>query len=322
MATAAKPKKSGVKEQTFAWEGKNKDSKAVRGEMRAASLSVVQTTCGARAFSSAKSANRGFRGGSKVYRKDICLFTRQLATMMKSGAAVAGLRRIVGRGPPARRWASSSPRHQSRRRTGGSLSQAFRKYPLYFGALYCNLVAAGEQASILDSLLDRRSHLPRKDPCHQARSNRHCSTRSRSWLIAFVITAIIAIFVIPAFRGVQELRRRPPCAHADRDRHFGFSSSRIGGPSLSAIGGIYAFIGAYRRSGPCSRLRPRYSLRLPLFGDIIPSVIARWTHHPGDHVQRRRSLVESLRNRSAGLRALSLRVLAAPSERGVPARQP
>jgi len=155
MATAGAKRTSDTKESTFVWEGKNKEGKAVRGEMRAASVNVVQSTLRRQGVTNTKIKKQTFRGGGKVTEKDITLFTRQLATMMKSGVPLLQSFDIVGRGHSNPAVGKLLLDIKSDVETGSSLSQAFRKFPLYFDQLFCNLVGAGEQAGILDSLLDR-----------------------------------------------------------------------------------------------------------------------------------------------------------------------
>ena len=154
MATA-RPRASAVKESTFQWEGRNKDGKAVRGEMKAATESVVQTTLRRQGITNTKVKKLRFKTGGKITDKDITLFTRQLATMMKSGVPLLQSFDIVGRGHANPAVGKLLLDIKADVETGSSLSQAFRKFPLYFDALFCNLVAAGEQAGILDTLLDR-----------------------------------------------------------------------------------------------------------------------------------------------------------------------
>src|SRR6202008_4037349 len=91
----------------------------------------------------------------KVRDKDITLFTRQLATMMKAGVPLLQSFDIVGKGASNPAVAKLLSEIKTDVETGSSLAAAFRKYPLYFDALFCNLVAAGEQAGILENLLDR-----------------------------------------------------------------------------------------------------------------------------------------------------------------------
>ena len=296
MATAAKPKKSGVKEQTFTWEGKNKDGKAVRGEMRAASLSVVQTTLRRQGILVGKVSKQSFRGGSKVTEKDICLFTRQLATMMKSGVPLLQAFDIVGRGHSNPAVGKLLLDIKADVETGSSLSQAFRKYPLYFDALYCNLVAAGEQAGILDSLLDRLATYKEKILAIKAKIKSALFYPITILVVAFVITAIIMIFVIPAFKEVfksfgADLPAPTLIVIAISDFFVAYWWAIFG----AIGGGIYAFIEAYKRSEAMQIAFDRYSLRLPLFGDIIrKSVIARWTRTLATMFSAGVPLVESL----------------------------
>ena len=98
MATAARSKASTVKESTFLWDGRNKDGKIVRGEMRAASESVVMAVLRRQGITNAKVKKMRFKSGGKVTDKDITLFTRQLATMMKSGVPLLQAFDIVGKG--------------------------------------------------------------------------------------------------------------------------------------------------------------------------------------------------------------------------------
>ena len=157
MATAANPAKQRheTKEFTFLWTGKNKAGKIVRGEQRAASEAVVNATLRRQGILVTKVSKQKFRGGRKVSEKDIALFTRQLATMMKSGVPLLQTFDIVGRGHDNPAVGKLLLDIKTDVETGSSLSQAFRKFPLHFDQLYCNLVAAGEQAGILEALLDR-----------------------------------------------------------------------------------------------------------------------------------------------------------------------
>ena len=95
------------------------------------------------------------RGGGRITQKDITLFTRQMATMMKSGVPLLQAFDIVGKGHSNPAVARLLLEVKTDVETGSSLKQAFEKHPLYFDALYCNLIGAGEAAGILDTLLDR-----------------------------------------------------------------------------------------------------------------------------------------------------------------------
>jgi len=193
---------SGVKEFTFLWEGKNKDGKIVRGEMRAATETVVQTTLRRQGIMNAKITRQRFKRGGKVSDKDITLFTRQLATMMKSGVPLLQSFDIVGRGHANPAVGKLLLDIKADVETGSSLSAAFRKYPLYFDPLFCNLVSAGEQAGILDSLLDRLATYKEKILAIKSKIKSALFYPIAVIVVAFIITAVIMIFVIPAFKDV------------------------------------------------------------------------------------------------------------------------
>ena len=157
MATATRsiPRRGESKESVFAWEGKDKSGKIIRGEMRAHTENVVQATLRRQGISVRKIKKRSFGSGGKIKDKDIALFTRQLATMMRAGVPLLQSFDIAikGTGNPALGRLLNDIRSDIE--TGTSLANALRKYPIYFDALYCNLVAAGEQSGALESLLDR-----------------------------------------------------------------------------------------------------------------------------------------------------------------------
>ena len=145
----------GAKEAVFAWEGKDRNGKNVRGEMRAAGDALVNASLRRQGILVTKIKKQTFKSGKKIKDKDVTLFTRQLATMMKAGVPLLQAFDIVGRGHANASVSKLLNDVRSDIETGSSLNQAFRKYPLYFDPLFCNLVAAGEQAGILDTLLDR-----------------------------------------------------------------------------------------------------------------------------------------------------------------------
>src|SRR6185369_3075954 len=153
MATAAAA--AGKKMVNFAWEGKDKTGKMVKGEMRAEGQAMVSAQLRRQGILVNKIKKSSGRSGGKVGEKDVALFTRQMATMMKAGVPLLQSFDIVGKGHSNPAVARLLMEIKTEVETGSSLAVAFRKYPLYFDNLFCNLVAAGEQAGILETLLDR-----------------------------------------------------------------------------------------------------------------------------------------------------------------------
>ncbi|MDP2825207.1 MAG: type II secretion system F family protein [Sulfuritalea sp.] len=280
MATAGKAeKKAGPKELNFSWEGKNKTGKVVRGELKAASEAVANAALRRQGINITKLKKQKVGSGGKVSDKDITLFSRQLATMVKSGVPLLQSFDIVGKGTNNPSLAKLLFDIKSDVETGSNLASAFRKYPQYFDALFCNLVEAGEQAGILDTLLDRLATYKEKIQAIKAKIKGALFYPVAILVVAFVITAVIMIFVVPAFKGV-----------------FASFGGELPAPTLVVIaisdyftanwhfifGGIYAVIygisQAFKRSRAVQIAADRYFLKVPVFGDLIKkSSIARWT---------------------------------------------
>ncbi|HSG23650.1 MAG TPA: type II secretion system F family protein [Azonexus sp.] len=296
MATAAKSKAPAVKEAAFLWEGKNKDGKLVRGEMRAASESVVQAKIRRQGITNTKVKKVRFKSGSKITEKDIALFTRQLATMMKSGVPLLQAFDIVGRGHSNPTVGKLLLDIKADVETGSSLSQAFRKFPLQFDALYCNLVSAGEQAGILDTLLDRLATYKEKIIAIKSKIKSAMFYPISILVVAFVITAVIMIFVIPAFKEVfksfgADLPAPTLIVMAISDFFVSYWWAIFG----IIGGGFYAFFESWKRSVKVQIVMDRLLLRVPVFGEIIrKSVIARWTRTLATMFAAGVPLVESL----------------------------
>lgn len=298
MATMTKPAKRGqeAKEYTFLWTGKNKAGKAVKGEQRATSEAVVNATLRRQGILVSKVSKQTFKRGGTVTEKDIALFTRQLATMMKSGVPLLQTFDIVGRGHDNPAVGKLLLDIKSDVETGSSLSQAFRKYPLHFDQLYCNLVAAGEQAGILETLLDRLATYKEKMLAIKSKIKAALFYPVAIIIVAFIITAVIMIFVIPAFKEVfksfgADLPAPTLIVIAISDFFIDYWWAIFGGIGAS----IFAFFYTLKRSETMQIVFDRLFLRLPIFGNIIrKSVIARWTRTLATMFSAGVPLVESL----------------------------
>ena len=264
--------------------------------MRGASESVIQTTLRRQGVTNAKVKKVRFKTGGTISEKDISLFTRQLATMMKSGVPLLQSFDIVGRGHSNPAVGKLLLDIKSDVETGSSLSQAFRKFPLHFDTLYCNLVAAGEQAGILDTLLDRLATYKEKILAIKGKIKSALFYPISVVVVAFIITAVIMIFVIPAFKGVfQSFGADLPAptlfviAISDFFVAYWWAIFGIIG------GGFYAFLESWKRSEKIQMAMDRLLLRLPIFGEIVrKSVIARWTRTLATMFAAGVPLVESL----------------------------
>ncbi|MDO9285216.1 MAG: type II secretion system F family protein [Aquabacterium sp.] len=277
MATAAAAR--GIKELVFEWEGKDKNGKIVRGEIRAGGEAQVSASLRRQGILLTKLKKRRTSGGSSVKQKDIALFTRQLATMMKAGVPLLQAFDIVGRGATNPRLTKLLGDIRADVETGTSLSAAFRKHPMHFDALYCNLVEAGEAGGILEQLLERLAIYQEKTLALKGKIKSALMYPIAVLTVAFIVVVVIMIKVIPAFKDV-----------------FSSFGADLPAPTLLVIamseffvsywpvifgvmaGGGYMFMQTWKRSVKMQMVMDRLLLRIPIFGNLInKSVIARWT---------------------------------------------
>jgi type IV pilus assembly protein PilC len=278
MATAAAAK-GGAKEITFSWEGKDKAGKTVRGDMRAAGENMVLASLRRQGITVSKVKKQKAGRGGSVSEKDVALFTRQMATMMKAGVPLLQAFDIVGKGATNPAVARLLNDIKLEVETGSSLAQAFRKYPLYFDALYCNLVGAGEAAGILESLLDRLAIYKEKTLAIKSKIKSALFYPVSIIVVAIVITAVIMIFVIPAFKSVfssfgADLPAPTLVVMAISD--WTVANWYILFPAMG--GAIYGFLEAWKRSLAVQIFMDRISLKAPIFGPLLrKAAVARWT---------------------------------------------
>jgi type IV pilus assembly protein PilC len=280
MATAAAAGKGAAsKEATYLWTGKDKAGKSVRGEIRASGESVVGATLRRQGIKVDSVKKQRIKTGGKASDKDITLFTRQLATMLKSGVPLLQAFDIVGKGHENPAVARLVGELKNDVETGASLKQAFEKHPLYFDALFCNLVGAGEQAGILESLLDRLATYKEKIMAIKSKIKSALFYPVSIIVVAFVITAVIMIFVIPAFKAVfanfgAELPAPTVIVMAISDVFVKYWYIIFGSVGF----GGYAFFYVWKRSVKMQIIMDRVMLRVPVFGQLVrKSAVARWT---------------------------------------------
>jgi type IV pilus assembly protein PilC len=276
MATA---KSKDNKEFVFEWEGKDRNGKQVRGEIRAGGENQVQSALRRQGVTPSKIKKRRMSTGSSIKPKDMAIFTRQLATMMKAGVPLLQAFDIVGRGNPNPRVTKLLNDIRTDVETGTSLSVAFRKFPLYFDNLYCNLVEAGESAGILDQLLDRLAVYMEKTEAIKSKIKSALMYPISVLIVAFVVVAVIMIFVIPAFKEVfsnfgGELPTPTLIVIAMSEFFVKYWYLIFGG----IFGGVYFFFQAWQRNEKMQNVMDRIMLKLPIFGTLVDkSCIARWT---------------------------------------------
>lgn len=280
MATSL-PSRGGVqiKESIYAWEGKDKSGKTVRGELRAGGEAIVNVTLRRQGVLVTKVKKKVYRSGKKISEKDIALFTRQLATMMKAGVPLLQSFEIVGKGHANPSMGKLIMDLRGDIETGTSLNNAFRKYPLYFDPLFCNLVGAGEQAGILEELLNRLAIYKEKTIAIKAKIKSALMYPVSILAIAFIVTAVIMIWVVPAFKSVFEsfgadLPTPTLVVMGISDFFVTWWYLIFGG----IFGSLYFFFQSWRRSVKMQQTMDRLLLKAPIFGPVVrKATIARWT---------------------------------------------
>ena len=247
--------------------------------MRAGGESVVAASLRRRGIMTTKIKKQRLSRGKKITGKDLALFSRQLSTMLKAGVPLMQSFDIVGKGHSNPSMARLMNDIRSDVETGTSLNQAFRKYPLYFDPLFCNLVAAGEQAGILETLLDRLATYQEKTIALKGKIKKAMFYPIMIILVAVLVTAVIMIFVIPSFKSV-----------------FTSFGADLPAPTLMVIamsdfmvaywyillaivfGTFYFLLQAWRRSPKVKAAVDRALLKLPVLGEMLQKAsIARWS---------------------------------------------
>jgi type IV pilus assembly protein PilC len=277
MATATAARD--VKEFIFEWEGRDKNGKVVRGQVRSGGQAAVSATLRRQGILVSKVKKKRLGGGKSIKQKDIAVFTRQLATMMKAGVPLLQAFDIVARGSANPRMTKLLTDIRNDVETGTALSAALRKHPLHFNALYCNLVEAGEAAGILEAILDRLAIYEEKTLALKSKIKSALMYPIAVLVVAFVVLAVIMIFVIPAFKDVfssfgADLPAPTLFVIAISEFFVSYWWAIFG----FLIGGTYFFFESWRRSERMQKVMDRLLLKIPVFGDLIyKSVLARWT---------------------------------------------
>ena len=280
MATASRAvRATGPKEDLCTWEGKDKTGKVVRGEIRATGDAMVQAMLRRQGIQVSKVKKHKMTRGGRISDKDIALFTRQLATMMKSGVPLLQAFDIAMKGSGNAALSRLLNDIRTDVETGLNLSQAFAKHPVHFDKLFCNLVAAGEQAGILDSLLDRIATYKEKILAIKSKIKSALFYPAAVVVVAGLVVSVMMLFVIPEFKSVfssfgADLPAPTMMVIAMSD-FFVQSWYLVFG---ALIGAIVFIAWSYKRSTAMQIALDRTLLRFPVIGPIIrKATVARWT---------------------------------------------
>lgn len=277
MAVAKKNNKD-IKEVVFVWEGKDRKGKVVKGDMKAVSDSVVRVALRSKGIKVTKIKKQRFSSSKPVKQTDVAVFTRQLATMMKSGVPLLQSFDIVANGHSNPSVSKLLTDIKNDVEQGSSLSQAFSKHPKYFDELYCNLVEAGEKAGILEMILDRLAVYQEKIQNIKSKIKSAMFYPIAVMGVASVVTAILMIFVVPSFKTVfesfgAELPGPTQVVMAISD----FFVANWYFMLFGLVGSLLGFKHALKTNIKVKHGFERALLKLPVMGTILhKSAVARW----------------------------------------------
>ena len=281
MATAAAAPRRDVKvkEQTFLWEGVDRNNKPMRGELRAVSETVATTNLRRQGIRVLKIKRQSYRGGRSINDKDMTFFTRQLATMLRAGVPLLQSFDIIARGHSNARFSRLMLDLKNQVETGSSLSQAFRSHPKHFSPLYCNLVQAGETAGMLDAILDRLASYQEKILAIKGKIKSAMFYPISVLVVAIVVVWVIMIFVIPAFKQVfASFGANLPWLTLQVIAISDFFVKYWWALLIMIVGAFVAIRTSIKRSETVRLLVHRVQLKVPVIGGILEkATIARWT---------------------------------------------
>jgi len=269
-----------LKQVPFTWEGTDRAGKKVKGKSVAVSESVVRTELRRQGVVPTRVRKQSvlFAKSGKVRPQDIALFSRQLATMMTAGIPLVQAFEIIGAGhdnPAVQKLVLAV---KSDVEGGTALADALAKHPLHFDDLYVSLVTAGEQAGALETLLDKIATYKEKTEAIKKKIKKALFYPAAVVAVAFIVTGILLIFVIPEFESLfQGFGADLPAFTRMVIDISNFVRSAGWALAFGIVAAVVAFLNAKKRYRGVQHFVDRAILRIPIIGPIMnKSAIARY----------------------------------------------
>ncbi|WP_456376961.1 type II secretion system F family protein [Thiolapillus sp.] len=280
MATKSARKPKAEKSYEYAWTGTDRRGKKIKGKIRAANDAIVRADLrkqGVTPIKVQKQITLSF-GKPKITSGDIAVFSRQLATMMKAGVPLVQALDIVGKGHDNASVQELILAIKADIEGGTSLTNALRKHPLYFDDLFCNLVEAGEQAGVLETLLDRIATYKEKTESMKKKIKKALVYPASVIVVGIVVTAILLLFVVPIFAELFESFGAELPAFTQLVLNLSYFIQDYWWAILLGIAAtVIVFSNLWKRSPKFRELLDRAMLKAPIFGSIMhKSALARF----------------------------------------------
>jgi len=304
MAVAVKtrplPTRKGSELQTFTWAGKDKRGTVMKGEQLAKNANLLKAELRRQGItpSTVKAKAKPLFGsaGKAITAKDIAIFSRQIATMMKSGVPLVQAFEIIAGGQNNPRLKNLLEDVKSTIESGSTLHEALSRHPVYFDELYRNLVKAGEGAGVLDTVLETIATYKENTEALKAKIKKALFYPISVIVVAILVSAILLMFVVPQFEAVfkgfgAELPAFTQLI-VDASR---FMLSYWWVVLLVLVGSVVGVVQAQKRSVNFARLIDRMTLKLPIIGSIMHnSAVARFARTLATTFKAGVPLVEAL----------------------------
>ncbi len=265
----------------FAYEGKDKQGRMVKGEVVSPSEAIAKAQLRKQGITPNKlKQKRKKAAGKKITAGEIAVFARQLTTMMRAGVPMIQAFEIVGRGHDNPNMQDLILAIKSDVEGGINLADALEKHPLQFDDLFVQLVRAGEQSGALESLLEKVATYKEKNEALKGKIKKAMFYPIAVVVIAMIVSAILLIFVVPQFKSVfASFGAELPTftlmviGLSEWMQQWWFLMA------LGISGIIYVFIEANKRSKKFHRLLDRIILKIPIVGPIlVQATIARFAN--------------------------------------------
>jgi type IV pilus assembly protein PilC len=270
-----------IEQIDFLWKGTDKSGKRTKGELSAKSDTIARTELrrlGIRVISIKKKPKPLFTSKSKITTKDIAIFSRQLATMLEAGVPLVQSFDIIGKGHENASMRDLLLGVKADIEGGDTLAEALGKRPLYFDDLFCNLVAAGEQAGVLETLLDKIATYKEKTESIKAKIKKALTYPIAVLVVAGIVTTILLMFVVPVFEELFQSFGADLPAFTQFVINLSAWMQKWWWLFFGSIGGIvYTFMFFKKRSRPFNQFLDKTLLNIPAIGTILhKSAIARF----------------------------------------------
>lgn len=276
-----KPVAKAAKEFTFVWEGTDRKGTKIKGSTIGPSEALVKSQLrkqGINPIKVSKKSSFKLGGGGNIESQDIAIFSRQMATMMTAGVPLVQSLEIVGRGHEKPKMTALIMGIKQSIEGGNSFAESLALYPLQFDDLFVNLVNAGEKSGALETLLDKIATYKEKTEAIKKKVKKALTYPAAVVVVAFIVTAILLIFVVPQFEELFKGFGADLPAFTqmvvDMSRALKTNGFFIG---VLIVGAFIGFIEAHKRSRKLQELMDRLMLKLPVIGDILyKSAVARF----------------------------------------------